>query len=106
MRCKHFSPFDSEILNNFFAGSSPFNSKLNLWRLKDSANCDTDVNDIETPRHFLFHCSGTREMRKNLTEIIKVKTGKPDLTLNAIWKHDSCLFVLAEGLKNRFFPDV
>ena len=106
MRTKHFSPFESEILNNFFAGSSPFNCKLNLWRLKASPNCDIDSNDMETPRHFLFHCSGTREMRKNLTEIIKEKTGKPDLTLNAIWKHDSCLSVLADGLKERFFPDV
>ena len=106
MRTKHFSPLESEILNNFFAGSSPFNNKLNLWRLKDSANCDTDVNDIETPRHFLFNCSGTREMRNKLIEIIKEKTGRPDLTMNVIWKYDSCLSVLADELKKRFFPDV
>ena len=106
MRTKHFNPLESELLNNFFAGSSPFNSKLNLWRLKDSANCDIDVDAIETPRHFLFHCSGTRELRKNLIEIIKGKTGKPDLTMHLIWKYDSCLSVLAEELKKRFLPDM
>ena len=106
MRTKHFNSLESELLNNFFAGSSPFNSKLNLWRLKDSANCDIDVDVIETPRHFLFHCSGTRELRKKLIEIIKGNTGNPDLTMQLIWKYDSCLSVLAEELKKRFLPDM
>ena len=106
MRTKHFNPLESELLNNFFAGSSPFNSKLNLWRLKESAYCDIDADVIETPRHFLFHCSGTRELRKNLTEFIKGKTGKPDLTMHLIWKYDSCLSMLADELKKRFHPDM
>ena len=105
MRTKNFSNLHSELLNNFFAGSSPFNSKLNLWGLKDTANCDIDNDETETPRHFLFQCRKTQDLRKNLKEIIRDEIGVPDLSMKQIWKSNACLTILAEELEKRFVPD-
>ena len=102
MRLENFNNEDTELLNNFFAGSSAFNDKMHLWGLKPSPNCDADPGFRETPRHFLFSCSNTRNMRESLREIIKSENGNRCLTFKAIWKSDQCLRQLAQELKNRF----
>ena len=106
MRTKDFNNIESELLNNFFAGSSPFNHKLNLWGLRDSPKCEADIDEDETPRHFLFHCSNTRDLRRNLMNIARNETGFYAISMNFIWKSNECLSLLAEELQKRFHPDM
>ena len=102
MRVKHFDNYDTQLLHNFFAGSIPFNAKLNLWRLHDSPKCDFDPACDETPGHFLFECTDTENLRQSLKNTIKNEFGVNDFTLKLIWKSEECLAILAKSLKERF----
>ena len=102
MRLENFSNEEAELLNNFFAGSIGLNDRLNLWGLKPSPNCDSDPGFRETPRHFLFLCSSTNDLRESLISIISAENGTRQLTFKSIWNSDECLHLLARKLKERF----
>ena len=101
MRLENFNNEDAELLNNFFAGSIALNDRLHLWGLKPSPNCDSDPGFRETPRHFLFSCSSTNDLRELLMDTISAENGTRQLTLKSIWKSDECLHLLAQELKRR-----
>ena len=99
MRLEKFSNEEIEYLNNFLAGSIPFNDKKHLWGLCNSPNCDSDPGFRETPRHFLFSCSDTVNLREELKDIIVSEQGFRCLTFRSIWKSDQCLHLIAKALK-------
>ena len=99
MRLEKFSNQEIELLNNFFAGSIAFNDKKHLWGLCNSPNCDSDPGFRETPRHFLFSCSDTVNLRDELKDIIDSEQGFRCLTFHSIWKSDQCLRLIAKALK-------
>ena len=101
MRLENFNNEEIEILNNFFAGSIALNDRLHLWGLKSSPNCEHDPGFRETPRHFLFTCSSTIDLRNKLLDTINTEVGYRLLTFKSIWKSDECLHLLAQELKKR-----
>ena len=104
MRVDNFSIYESELLNNFFAGSIPLNKKLHLWKLKDSPYCEVDNNIEETPSHYLFECLEQRTLRKEFLDTISGETGQRMLTFKSMWKSDHSLKLLVSELIKRFPP--
>ena len=104
VRMEHFNNHETELLNNFFAGSIPLNRKLHLWGLRDSPHCDVDNNTNETPSHYLFVCDQQRVLRENIQSTIMEESGHRMFTYRAIWKSDNCLKLLVDELIKRFPP--
>ena len=103
-RMEHFNNHETELLNNFFAGSIPLNGKLHLWGLRDSPYCDVDINTNETPSHYLFECNQQRHLREDIKNTIMVETGQRMFTYRAIWKSDTSLKLLVDELVKRIPP--